>query len=602
MKKSINYFPINDYGIIGDMHTAALVNSQGSIDWLCLPHFDSPSLFGKILDTQKGGCFRIAPTHFIGSHPRYLNKTNILQTLFRGERSECWLTDFMPIQSEDGRKTNPQEVFLCREIECTKGINVEIEIHYNPQPDYAQGEAQLIFAPYRVDSSNTPIQFFSDHAIEWDETKRVGKFLLSHGDIAHFVFYYGQERLDIEPLAWVEDKFIETRNYWETWTAQNRYRGRWRKAVERSALTLKLLFFKPTGAIIAAPTTSLPEGIGGIRNWDYRFSWLRDSALTLEALFDLGYTEEAGEYMHWIIEKTAHASGEMHILYPIGEEDTTPERILNHLEGYRNSAPVRIGNAAAQQFQLDIYGELIDTLYQYVNFTEKLDEKLGKYIQNLANQICRKWELKDEGIWEVRSEKHHFTHSKMMSWVGLDRAIQLAEKYEFINGDLKLWQETKEKLFEFISQQCVHSQENFLMQSPESPVADASSLLAPIVSFLNPKDPIVHNTIEKALHALMENQMLYRYHSDDGLKGKEGTFNICTFWLIEALALAGRFEEALNIFNHMLETASYLGLYAEETDPKTLEALGNFPQAFTHIGLIHAALALNSELNRKIRK
>lgn len=593
---SQDYFPINDYGIIGDLHTTALINPEGGIDWFCLPYFDSSSLFAKILDTQKGGSFQIAPNEFEGSHPRYLSKTNILQTLFRGGRSECWLTDFMPIQSEDGSKTNPKEVFVCRQIECTKGTNIEIKLRFDPQPNYAREKTQLNFSPYRVEGVDTPIQLLSDHPIMWDEETREGTLLLSHGDIAHFIFYFGPNKLNLDPQEWVDEQFIKTRNFWESWTAKNRYKGRWRKAVERSALTLKMLFFKPTGAIIAAPTASLPEGIGGIRNWDYRFSWLRDSSLTLEALFNLGYTEEARAYMHWIIEKTSHAVGDMHILYPIGQQDTTPEETLDHLEGYRKSAPVRIGNAAAEQFQLDVYGELIDTIYQYAVFQGELEEKFSTYIQNLAGQICKKWHLKDEGIWEVRGEKHHFTHSKVMSWVGLDRAIRLAEEYHF-KADLTEWKETKEKLYHFITTECIHPKEKYLMQSPASPTPDASNLLVPILSFLKAKDPIVLNTLDKTLKTLMENKMIYRYHGDDGLEGSEGAFNICTFWLIEAMALAGRFEEALDIFNHMLEMASYLGLYAEETDTKTLEALGNFPQAFTHIGLIHAALALNSDLS-----
>lgn len=601
MQRPLDYFPINDYGIIGDLHTAALINPEGGIDWLCLPYFDSASLFAKILDTNIGGTFKIAPTHFKSSHTKYISKTNILQTTFHGDRQEFLLTDFMPIHSEDGSKDRPEEAFICRQIECTKGTNLDIEVLYDPCPNYARDEAHLSFQSNSVQCSNYPIQLLLDHPVQWDAEHRRGRFKLSHGDIAHFIFYFGKKDLLFDPLDWVDQEFTKTRNFWEIWTSKNRYKGRWQRAVERSALTLKLMVFKPTGAIIAAPTTSLPESIGGERNWDYRFSWLRDSALTLEALFSLGYAQEAEAYMNWIMEKIYPSVDNMHILYPIRDETGTAEKELPHLEGYRKSKPVRIGNAAGKQFQLDVYGELLDTFYHYAVFKGEIGDRFEDYISSLADTICKKWKLKDEGIWEVRGGKKHFTHSKIMCWIGLDRAIRLAFAYGY-KGNVKLWKEEKEKIFNFILEECVDKKENYLKQSPESSGPDASNLLAPILSFLPAKDTVVQNTIEKTLEVLTKNKLVYRYHGTDGLQGREGAFNICTFWLIEALTLAGRTQDAMDFFNHMLEQASYLGLYAEESEPETLESLGNFPQAFTHIGLIHAALALNTQIKKESKK
>jgi GH15 family glucan-1,4-alpha-glucosidase len=597
---SPDYYEINDYGLIGDLHTVALINQEGGIDWCCLPYLDSSSIFAKLLDTHRGGSFKISPTHFIKSTSSYLSKTNILQTTFQGADSRVVLTDFMPILSPDGKKEHMEEVFICRQVECEKGQNVEITVHFDPQPDYALTEWPLSFQPKHVTCNAMPINVIFDRPLRWDEKNRTGTVHLSYGETLHCIFSYGVRELKIKPDYWLEKQFYTTRKFWEKWVAKCLYTGRWRQRVQRSALALKLMIFQPTGAIAAATTTSLPEDIGGIRNWDYRFSWLRDSALTLNALFLLGYKDEATAYMTWLIGNCDFSNNqELKILAPLSKQGTTEERILEHLEGYKASRPVRIGNAAVTQLQLDIYGELLDCIYLYSVYGEKLHPTILDSVQSLATFICEHWHEKDSSIWEVRGELCHYTYSKLMCWVGLDRAIRIAEDYE-LNLNLHLFKATQEKIEEFLLKTCIDNDKQYFVQSPERPVADASNLLIPIFGFLSPHHQLMTNTIDQTLIQLTRNHMVLRYDTEDGLEGSEGTFNLCTFWLVEALALAGRVEEAMVYFGHMLEIGNHLGLFAEQTEQHSMSALGNFPQAFTHIGLINSALTLN-QINNKHR-
>ena len=592
------YHEINDYGLIGDLHTVALINQEGGIDWCCLPFLDSPSMFAKLLDTHRGGSFKISPTHFVKSASSYLNKTNILQTTFQGEDSKVILTDFMPILTPDGEKEHMEEVFICRQIECEKGQDVEITVRFDPQPDYATTSLPLRFQPKRITSGTMPITVIFDQPIRWDEKKRTGTMHLSYGETLHCIFSYGIRELNVKPDYWLEKQFYGTRKFWEKWVSKCLYTGRWRQAVQRSALALKLMIFKPNGAIAAATTTSLPEEIGGIRNWDYRFSWLRDSALTLNALFLLGYKEEATAYMTWLIGNCDFANGqELKILSSLSKQGTTQERILEHLEGYKQSPPVRIGNAAINQLQLDIYGELLDCIYLYSVYGEKLHDTILASVEFLAKLICSQWNQKDSSIWEVRGDLCHYTYSKLMCWVGLDRAIRIAEEYG-LNINLDLLRTTQKQIEEFLIKTCVNHDKQYFVQSPERHVADASNLLIPVFGFLPPRHQLVINTIDQTLAQLTRNHMVLRYDTDDGLDGSEGTFNLCTFWLVEALALAGRVDEAMAYFKHISGTGNHLGLFAEQTDQLSMRALGNFPQAFTHIGLINSALTLNQIISK----
>lgn len=586
-----DYAPINSYGMIGDLHTVALVGPDGSIDWMCAPFVDSPSVFGALLDAHQGGRFRVAPTAFTSSRMRYTPNTNILESTFESGQGEAVVTDFMPIETADGSKTDPDQVLLCRKIECTRGAGVDIEIEFDPQPDYARSSVPLVRHKRRVESEDGRLVLRVDQEVKWDPATGVGRFHLPHGTSAYVVLAVGNPP-ELPPLdTWVDRQLRTTRDFWERWVAQSLYRGRWRNAVVRSALTLKLMIFKPTGGIFAAPTTSLPETVGGERNWDYRFSWLRDSALTLNALFVLGFRDEATAYMEWLTERVLRDE-ELKILYPVRDEELGDEETLLHLSGYRDSKPVRIGNAAADQVQLDVYGELLEAIFLYGVYVEPVVGRLWECTTKLANLICERWQERDEGIWEVRSGRANFTHSKILCGAGLDRAARIARE----RGDTERaerWEATRDTVMAYIRDHCVDPEEGYLTQSAEVRTPDASTLLAVFLECPPSDDDSVRRTIEVIEERLTRDGLVYRYHADDGLSGQEGTFNLCTFWLVEALALSGREDAALAGFHRMLSVASPVGLFAEETDPETLEALGNYPQAFTHIGLINAALALN---------
>ncbi len=471
----VDYYPINSYGIIGDLHTIALISPEGGIHWACFPFFDSPSLFAKILDYKKGGSFRLSPCRFDETQMNYLGSTNILQTTFLSRESKLILTDFMPIGLLDGRKEEPQAVYICRELHCIYGSDVEIDIFFDPAPDYARSRTTLHCEAKKVWSEDLPLRLCLSASAAWTKDARHGRLTLSRGDRVQVVFCFGKFRSSLKPADFYHEEFQRTRHYWQNWIRRSLYKGRWQDRVERSALVLKLMTFSPTGAIIAAPTTSLPESIGSERNWDYRFSWLRDSALTLNALFLLGYHEEAKNYMNWISNVVCGHTNEIQILYPIGDRDTTPETFLNHLYGYKGSQPVRIGNAAVRQVQIDVYGEVLDFFYLYCVYGEPIKRDLWRYAGMLADKICQKWHTRDAGIWEMRDSKKHFTFSKLMCWVGLDRAIRMAEEFGF-PGNLSRWKTVKKEVADCITTSCVDPARREFVQSAETMEHDASNL------------------------------------------------------------------------------------------------------------------------------
>lgn len=584
-------YAINDYGIIGDMHTAALINPGGGIDWCCFPYFDSPSVFARLLDGTGGGHFLIAPEHYQESLNTYLNQTNILITRFLSPKSYISVYSFMPVLTEDGSKIDPEQVMICRIVECKRGVKVPLNIVFDPRPDYARQETELQFSPQEVETKSFPLRLQCNRTILWNPSKRSGQLSISHGDRIVFLLSYGAQQALRDVESRVRSSFFQTRAYWEGWTQKCLYRGHWELAVERSALALKLLTFKPTGAILAAATTSLPEAIGGPRNWDYRFSWIRDSAMTLNALYVLGYHEEAEAFFSWLINKCRQDGNQVQILYPIRDGGSTEEKTLDHLEGYTGSRPVRIGNQAAEQLQLDVFGELLDSIFLYGIFAGDIGDEMWDYVQQLAEEICMHWNTPDEGIWEVRGGRFHFTYSKFMCWLGLDRALRMAEERGVQSP--KHWILEKERIRSFLFEHCLHPRENYFVQSAERHIPDAGNLLIPLLRFVDPQEETALNTVAAVLNQLTEQGHVFRYKGDDGLSGHEGAFNICTFWLVEALTAQHEFDSALDLFLNMLEQAGSCGLFSEEIDPISKRALGNYPQAFTHIGLINAALSLN---------
>ncbi len=607
----MGYQPIENYGVIGDMHTVALVGVNGSVDWYCFPHFDSPSIFGAILDDEKGGSFRIWADHCSARHRQfYWPETNVLVTRFLSEDGIGEVVDFMPVGGIEGRRGTHQ---LIRRVTTVRG-ELSWQLSCTPAFDYGRASHEVLPAENGVSFQSDPLALglASGTRIEPDGDGASASFTLREGETTTFILQEVERNAGCGgalPEGESEELFRHTVAYWRSWIARSTYSGRWREMVNRSALILKLLTFAPTGAIVAAPTTSLPEGIGGERNWDYRFTWVRDAAFTLYALMRIGFTEEAEAFMGWI-EERAHElnpDGSLQIMYGIDGRHDLSEQQLSHLKGYRDSAPVRIGNGAYDQLQLDIYGELMDSVYLYNKHGSPISYDLWIQLRRLVNWVADSWRKTDEGIWEVRGDKRDFVYSKLMCWVALDRGIRLADKRSF-PSDRDRWMRVRDEIYEEIMEKGWSESRQAFVQSYGSESLDASNLMMPLVFFVSPTDPRMLRTLDATLRSpseggLVSNSLTFRYdvcESPDGLTGEEGTFNICSFWLVEALTRAGahdpaRLEEARLMFEKMLGYSNHLGLYAEETGPLG-EALGNFPQAFTHLALISAAFNLDRVL------
>lgn len=591
----MSYKPIESYGVIGDLRSVALVANDGSIDWCCLPHFDSPSVFAAILDERKGGFFRITVDHQSSHRQLYLPETNILITRFLSEEAVGEVIDFMPI----ARRGRPKRHEIIRIVQSVRG-SVPCRLDCEPAYDYARAEHEITVngrgAVFAYPGCNFALR--SPVPLERDSRGVHARFTLKAGQRVVFAFRHGNSR-DLLNLPTDGDRALDrTTRFWRGWLNKGQYEGRWREMVDRSALALKLLTFEPTGAIVAAATSSLPEEIGGVRNWDYRYTWIRDAAFTLYAFLRLGYTEEAASFMRWLqtrVEEKDARTGPLQIMYRIDGSAEIPETELPHLEGYRGSRPVRIGNAATQQLQLDIYGELLDSIYLYDKWVTPMSYDLWRKIRSMLHWIARHWELPDEGIWEVRSKRRQFVYSKMQCWVALDRGLRLAFKRGLPNN--REWlRSTRDRIYDSIMKGGWNSHRQAFVQYYGADALDASNLLMPLVRFVSPSDPRMLSTLDRTMEELVSDSLVYRYElgrgAGDGLSGTEGTFSVCTFWLVEALARAGRIDEARLIFEKMLTYANPLGLYAEQIGPGG-QALGNFPQAFTHLGLISAAFCLN---------
>jgi GH15 family glucan-1,4-alpha-glucosidase len=597
-----DYLPIAEHGIIGDLHSVALVGTNGAIDWYCCPRFDSPSVFGAILEKNCGGYYQISPAlEGWSAKQLYFPDTNVLLTRFLTEQGVGEVQDFMPIQL--GRATVHRHRLIRRVLGVRGPMRFRLEAE--PRFNYGRDTHETFFHEAGVLFRSPGLSLALETATPL-RPSRAGvycEFTLQPGETATFVLEQVPETY--VPRRYSEEEtreaFAQTVEYWRRWLAKSRYHGRWREMVHRSALVLKLLVYEPTGALVAAPTTSLPERIGGARNWDYRYTWIRDAAFSLNALLRLGFTEEAAAFMNWLAqrfqERKSHALGPLQIMYDIQGASDLREETLEHMEGYRGSAPVRIGNAAAGQLQLDIYGELIDAVSLYNTHGAPLHHDTWMDLCGMVDWLCKEWDQPDDGIWEVRSGRQYFTISRLMSWVALERATRMALQ-RGLPADLAAWQRERDRIYHQIMSKGWNAGRRVFVQHYATDVLDAGVLLLPLVGFIAPTDPRWLSTLDAIGRELVSDSLVYRYNvaaSPDGLTGDEGTFSLCTFWYVEALAKAGRLDEAQLAFEKMLTYANHLGLYGEQIG-LTGETLGNFPQALTHLALIAAAFDLDQRL------
>jgi GH15 family glucan-1,4-alpha-glucosidase len=595
------YPPIADYALIGDCHSVALVSRDGEIDWCCFHRFDSRPVFSRLIDWSRGGYFSVAPVEPYRALRRYLPGTNILETRFETSSGVFLLTDCFPIReaptSDDADPVHPYHQ-LVRIGRCERG-EVTVHLEFSPRFDYGLTVPEVRPVSDRlvtVIGGADALLLQSDLPItQTDISACEGKRALQAGEVTRTVLTYALPH-ELRPRVVMADeldaRLASTRDFWTSWSNRCTYEGPYRDRVVRSALVLKALTNSPTGAIVAAPTTSLPENIGGTRNWDYRYAWLRDSAFTLYALFILGYTDEATAFMQWIKRTTAGRPEDLQAVYGVGGERLLPEVELRGLDGYRGSRPVRIGNGASTQFQLDIYGEVIDTAWLYHRHGGVIETDFWDFLVRLGEQVAKVWIEPDEGIWEVRGGRRHFVYSKVMAWVAIDRLIRLGRALQR-PLDVDRWLGLRDEIRRRVETEGVDPVSGAFVQSLGSTSLDASALLLPLVHFLPADDPRMHATIERVEKELSVEGFVYRYlDGTDGLPGGEATFLICSFWLVDNLALTGQVKRARELFERLCECANDLGLLGEEVDPRTGELLGNFPQAFSHIGLINSAIQL----------
>lgn len=597
------YLPIEDYGVIGDCHTVALVGINGSIDWLCFPRFDAPSVFGAILDDQKGGRFHIYPAEDdMKVKQMYLPDTNILMTRFMRAEGMAEITDFMPVEDDKHHTWNHR---IVRRVQVVKG-SLKFKMLCQPAFNYARDEHQceqhasgIVFH-----SKDLSLGLTSDKPMEIRDNAAYCEFSLEAGQTATFYLHriekntnYNQHPDDKE----ISEIFQDTINFWRRWISQCTYQGRWREMVYRSALVLKLMTFAPSGAIVAAPTTSLPEAFGGSRNWDYRFTWIRDASFTCYSLLRLGFDNEAGRFMNWVEARCREIKkgDSLQTMYGIEGEHDLKEVELSHLAGYRDSKPVRIGNGAYNQLQLDIYGELMDSVYLYNKHAVPISYDQWTYLRKQMDWLVQNWNQPDDGLWEVRSGRQKFVYSKMMSWVAFDRALRIADQ-RGLPADTDMWKKTRDSVYEQVIDKGWSNKRKAFIQYYGSDTLDASNLLMPMVKFLGPTDPRMLDTLDATLESLTYGSLVYRYDIEggakDGFKSQEGTFCLCSFWLVEALTRAGRLDQARLTLEKLFGYSNHLNLYSEEIGTSG-EMLGNYPQALTHLSLISAAYNLDRALN-----
>jgi GH15 family glucan-1,4-alpha-glucosidase len=581
------YAAIGDYAVIGDGRTAALVARDGSIDWLCLPDVDSPSVFAAILDAERGGAFALHPAEPFDVERRYLPGTNVLETTFRTAKGVVRLTDAMTL-SPAGRLAPMREVV--RKLECLAG-SVELEWAVEPRFEYARQRGSTALRAGRL--------FFTYgvHAVTlsvWGaEPAQAGRARLDAGDRMLFSLASAYQRPAVLPAPTdTEQRLADTLSFWQQWGSRAEYDGPWREAVLRSALALKLLVFAPSGAIVAAPTTGLPEEIGGARNWDYRYAWLRDATYTLDALLALGYHVEAHSFFWWFRHAARRTQPRFDVLYRVNGGSRVPEEELEHLAGFRGSKPVRIGNAAARQVQLDLYGSVVDSIWLHARSHGDLGAGTGRETAKIADYVCREWSKPDSGIWEVRSEPAHFVQSKAMCWAALDRTCRLADD-GFVPDKRASWQAAADAIHAWIEEHGWDEELGAYIRAPELRELDASVLTLPLVEYAADHRRL-NSTVDAVRERLGTGPLLYRYLGEDGVPGGQGAFTTCSFWLVDALARLGRVEEAATLMDELVPLGTDVGLFAEEIEPSSGEHLGNFPQGLVHLALINAAVSIRN--------
>jgi alpha,alpha-trehalase len=597
-----DYTPIADYALISDSHSAALVSRHGSVDWCCFDRFDAGPVFGRLLDWCRGGHFTIDVKDPHHSTRRYLPGTNVLETTFQTKTGRLVLTDCLAIR-EGSDADGEDAVEPCRQLlrlaRCESG-EVTVQCAFVPRFDYGLTTPQLT----RLGADLATVYGGSDALLVQSDLMGdqigldgfSGERALQAGQRAYALVTYSRPH-ELRPkrleMSVIEARFEATCRFWTEWSRRCTYEGPYQQQVMRSALVLKALTNAPTGALIAAPTTSLPELIGGQRNWDYRYTWLRDASYTLYALFTLGYTDEARNFMRWLQRTTAGRPDQLQVVYGVGGERLLPEIELRGLDGYRGSRPVRIGNAAAAQFQLDIYGEVLDTAWLYHQRGGAIDSVSWDFLVRLTEHVEQVWDLPDEGIWEVRGPPQHFVYSKVMAWVTLDRAIKLARRLNASDAPIERWRALRAAIRQRIDTEGVDPRTGAFVQACGTRSLDASALLIPLRRFVRPDDPRVRATLERVDKELSKNGLIYRYkHLDDGLPEGEATFVLCSFWMVDNLVLTGQVEQGRELFERLLCYCNDVGLLSEQIDPVSAEQLGNFPQAFSHMGLINSAIQL----------
>ncbi|MBX5445979.1 glycoside hydrolase family 15 protein [Sphaerobacter sp.] len=608
-----DYPLIADHGLIGDLQTAALVATDGSIDWFCAPRFDSPSIFGALLDQERGGHCRVRPTADVfTSKQLYFPDTAILVTRFMTEEGVGEVADFMPVVDSTVASDTHR---IVRMVRCVRG-KMTFALDIAPRFDYGREahETHLTDNGAVFQGSRTSATV---HVVREPGDKRVGRgqvdergdlhaeIPLTAGEMRGMILETGVAGPPREVrVAEVAQLFDDTERYWETWLAHSNYTGRWREAVERSAITLKLMTYAPTGGLVAAPTASLPEQIGGERNWDYRYTWVRDASFSVYSLLSLGFTEEAAALGQWlrdrVNERAGSDGGPLNIMYRIDGSSDLSEEILEHWEGYRGSRPVHIGNGAAEQLQLDIYGEALDSIYVAHRSGVRIGHQGWQGISEVLNWLSDNWDQPEEGIWETRGGRQDFTYGRLMSWVALERGVRLAESYGR-PAPIDRWRTERDAIYNQIMERGWSRDRKAFVQHYNTDVLDASLLRMPTVGFISPTDPMWLSTLQAMDGELVTDSLVYRYDpeaSPDGLRGSEGTFSLCTFAYVDALAQAGQVDQARVTFEKMLTYANHLGLYSEEIG-LTGEQIGNFPQAFTHLSLIDAAISLDRELGHQ---
>ncbi|MFD4946121.1 glycoside hydrolase family 15 protein [Streptomyces sp. NPDC058239] len=600
------YPPIAEHGLVGDLQTAALVSSQGVVDWFAAPRFDSPSIFAALLDHDRGGYFRLAPEDPDAACKQlYYPDTAVLVTRFMSPDGVGEVVDFMP---PDQTRTPTDRHTLIRGVRAVRGT-VDFTLECRPRFDYGRAEHQLELdgegALFRAPGIDGHLQ--TTFPLERDGQDVRGKVTLRAGESHGAVFTVCASGAEVPAFPTVDgltEQFQEVVRFWQQWLSQSRYRGRWPELVHRSVITLKLLTYAPTGALIAAATTGLPEQVGGERNWDYRFTWVRDGALSVRAMLDLGFVEEAAAFVHWLVDRLREregADGEpLQTVYRIDGNPDLPEETLDQFEGYRGSFPVRIGNGAADQLQLDIYGEAVYALAQGGEIAQQATYQGWRALARTLDWFAENWNRSDEGIWETRGGRKDFTHSRVMSWVAFDHGLRLAEAFRR-PADLEGWRRARDAVFEQVMQRGWSETERAFIQHYDGDVLDSSLLLMPRVGFIAPRDPSWLSTLDAMDRRLVFDSLVYRYDpaaSPDGLRGSEGTFSLCTFLYVDALARAGRLPQARYTFEKMQTYANHVGLFSEEVGPSG-EQLGNFPQAFTHLSLIMAAVTLDEALDHE---